>query len=78
MPFIDITKYATHSLQSSLQQKEFGKSGKMRENLHTGSVFRVEEDWTGYTSDFLVYPMKKGVLKKKKLRSCADAKLVDQ
>ena len=41
------------------KKKELGKSGKRRENLHTGSVFRAEQDWTGYTSDFLVYPGKK-------------------
>ena len=39
------------------KKKELGKSGKRRENLHTGSVFRAEQDWTGYMSDFLVDPV---------------------
>ena len=48
------------------KKKELGKSGKRRENLHTGSVFRAEQDWTGYTSDFLVYPIKKRVFSPRK------------
>ena len=48
------------------KQKELGKSGKRREDLHTGSVFRAEQDWMGYMSDFLVYPVKKRVFSPKK------------
>ena len=47
------------------KKKELGKSGKRRENLN-GAVFRAEQDWTGYTSDFLVYPVKKRVFSPKK------------
>ena len=31
-----------------------------------GSVFHAEQDWTGYKSDFLVYPVKKRVFFLKK------------
>ena len=34
--------------------------------MHTGSVFCAEQDWTGYTSDFLVYPVNKCVFSPKK------------
>ena len=56
----------TSPVSKRKKKKELGKSGKRRENLHTGSVFCAEQDWTGYKSDFLVDPVKKRVFSKKK------------